>query len=90
MNEYSLTHTKESTRKLNSHIRASVKDAVDEEIIKVDFTRDAVISGNAPTKRPEEKHLKYFESKRLLIGVYKRLERGLGYYLIYLGLTSAF
>lgn len=88
INEYALTHAKESTRKLNTHIRACVKDAIDEGIIRVDFTRDAVISGNVLTKKPEEKHLNYFESKRLLNEIYNRLDSGIVYYLILLGLTS--
>ncbi|WP_437829032.1 tyrosine-type recombinase/integrase [Niallia taxi] len=88
LNEYGLTHAKESTRKLNTHIRACVKDAIDEGVVRVDFTRDAVFSGSVPSKRPEEKHLNYFESKRLMKELYSRLERGIGYYIILLGLTS--
>lgn len=88
LNEYGLTHAKETTRKLNVHIRACVKEAIDEGIIRVDFTRDVVITGNVEAKRPEEKHLNYFESKRLMSELHKRLDRSLGYYLLLLGLTS--
>lgn len=88
LNEYGRTHAKETSRKLNIHIRACVREAIDEGIIRVDFTRDAVITGNVEAKRPEEKHLNYFESKRLLKELYKRLDRSLGYYLLLLGLTS--
>lgn len=88
LNEYGLTHAKETTRKLNIHIRACVREAIDEGIIRVDFTRDVVITGSVEAKRPEEKHLNYFESKRLMNELYKRLNRSLGYYLLLLGLTS--
>lgn len=53
----------------------------------MDFTRDAVITGTKP-KKPEEKHLNYFESRLLLKELYKRLDQGLIYYLLLLGLTS--
>jgi integrase len=87
LNGYGLTHAKATTRKLNTHIRACVKDAIDEGIIRTDFTRKVSIAGNVPTKKPEEKHLNYFESKRLL----NELINGpatFTHYLILLGLTS--
>lgn len=88
LNEYGQTHARDSTRKLNTHIRACVKDALDEGIIRVDFTRKVSIVGKIPSKRPEEKHLSYFETKRLIAEVYKRLHKGLTYYLLLLGLVS--
>jgi integrase len=86
INEYAKTHAKDTTRKLNTHIRACVRDAIDEGIISVDFTRGAVLSGAVAAKRPEEKHLNYLESKRLLKALESPTE--LSHYLILLGLTS--
>lgn len=86
LNEYAKTHAKDTTRKLNTHIRACVRDAIDEGIIQADFTRGAVLSGSVVTKRPEEKHLNYFESRRLLQALEK--PEHLSHYLILLGLTS--
>lgn len=88
LNEYGLSHAKETTRKLNIHIRACVREAIDEGLIRVDFTRDAVITGSVEAKRPEEKHLSYQESRELMKEIYNRLDRSLGYYLLLLGLTS--
>lgn len=88
LNEYALTHAKESTRKLNIHIRACIQNAIEDGIIRIDFTRKAKISGNVKEKKSEEKHLNYEESKKLLNEIYKRLDRSLGYYLLLLGLTS--
>ncbi|MFS0647459.1 Arm DNA-binding domain-containing protein [Siminovitchia sp. 179-K 8D1 HS] len=88
LNEYGQTRAKETTRKLNNHIRACVRDAIDEGIIRVDFTRGATITGHVEAKRPEEKHLNYEESKVLLNELYNRLDRALAYYLLLLGLTS--
>src|SRR5690606_39696188 len=65
-----------------------VQDAIEEQIILHDFTRKAVLTWSNPAKKPEEKHLNYFETKKLLSVIYSLLEEGLGYYLILLGLTS--
>ncbi|MEK5390170.1 site-specific integrase [Margalitia sp. FSL K6-0131] len=88
LNEYGKNHAKESTRKLNTHIRACVRNAIEEGIIRIDFTREAVLTGSIEAKRPEEKYLNYFESKRLMKELYNRLDRSIGYYLLLLGLTS--
>lgn len=87
LNEYARTRTKETTRKLNTHIRACVKDAIDEGLIRIDFTRGAALPGSVPSKRPEEKHLNYFESKRLMKTVCSQLS-SMSQYLILLGLSS--
>lgn len=87
LNDYGLTHAKDSTRKLNTHIRACVKDAIDEGIIRVDFTRGAVLSGKKG-KKSEDKHLGYEESKQLLKMVNERLDGSMTYYLLLLALTS--
>jgi len=86
LNDYAKTHAKDTTRKLNTHVRACVRDAIDEGIIRVDFTRGAVLSGDVAAKRPEEKHLNYFESKRLLQALENPTEQS--HFLILLGLTS--
>lgn len=86
MNEYGQSRSRESSRKINTHIRACVKDAIDEGIIRTDFTRNIIISGLQP-KRSEDKHLNYFESKRLLNELYNNLS-SLTHYLILLGFTS--
>lgn len=87
LNEYAANHAKESTRKLNTHIRACIKDAIDEGIIQTDFTRKVTITGSVPAKKPEEKHLNYFDSKRLLNELYNNPST-LTHSLVLLGLTS--
>lgn len=64
LNEYGVSKGLATSKKLNSHIRACVKEAIDEGIIRVDFTRGVTLTGNKP-KKTEDKHLNYFESKRL-------------------------
>ncbi|WP_054028606.1 site-specific integrase [Bacillus sp. FJAT-28004] len=87
LNEYGASRAKDTTRKINTHIRACVKEAIDEGIIHSDFTRRVTFSGSVPSKRPEEKHLNYFDSKRLLKELTDNLNT-LTNYLILLGLTS--
>ncbi len=88
LNEYAQTHSKATVSKLNTHVRACVRDAIEEGIISVDVTRNAKVTGNVPAKKPSEKHLSYFESKRLMNALYGSLDNGLSYYLLLLGLTS--
>jgi integrase len=87
-NNFGADKAKETVEKVNIHIRSYVQDALKEQIIQYDFTRKAVLTWSNPAKKPEEKHLNYFETKRLLEVIYSLLDEGLGYYLILLGLTS--
>jgi integrase len=87
LNEYGQSHAKESTRKLNSHIRSCVKDAIDEGLISVDFTRGAVLSGKQG-KKAQDKHLDYEEGKKLLKSIYELEKKTTTHYLLLLGLTS--
>lgn len=91
LNEYCINKSKETVEKLNIHIRACAKDAVEENIIQSDFTRKAVLPWTKPAKRPSEKHLSFKESEILLKAIYHRLDNNdnnLGLSLILLALTS--
>lgn len=44
INEYGRTHSKASVKKVNSHIRSCVKNAVEDDIIKKDFTNNVVLT----------------------------------------------
>lgn len=89
LNDYAKSHAKFTTKKLNTHIRACVKDAVEEGLIRVDFTRKSEFSGSNPTKRPEEKHLHLHESEMLLNELYNRLDKKrLVNYLLLLALVT--
>ncbi len=82
LNNYGATKGQESVEKLHSHIKACVEDAIEEGIIKINFTRKAVKTWTVPAKKDEEKYLNYSDSVRLTKELYKRLDRGLGYYLL--------
>ncbi|WP_144471428.1 tyrosine-type recombinase/integrase [Bacillus pumilus] len=88
LNDFGSNHAKQTVRKINTHIRACVQEAIEEGIIHIDFTRKARLTGKIESKRPEEKHLNYSESHLLLNELYNRKERSIGYYLLILALTS--
>lgn len=88
LNEFGSNKSKETVEKLNAHIRACVKDAIEEHIIYHDFTRKAVITWTTPSKKPIEKHLNFNESAVLLKEIWRRLNDGLSYSLLLLGVTS--
>ncbi len=88
LNDYGSTRARETVEKVHTHIRSCVLDAIEENILMIDFTRKAVLTGSVPAKKPSEKHLHFEESESLLKELYRRLDRGLGYYLLLLGLTS--
>lgn len=87
LNGYGKTRSKDTSNKLNSHIRACITEAIDEGIIKIDFTRGVTTTGYQG-KRSEEKHLSYANSQKLLKYLHNNLHRSLNYYLLLLGLTS--
>jgi len=88
LNDFGEGKARETVSKVNSHIRESVLDAIDEGLIHIDFTRKATIYYTVEAKKPSEKHLDYNESTKLMKEVIKRLDRGLGYYMILLALSS--
>lgn len=87
LNDYAATRSKESVRKLNTHIRACVRDAIDEGYLAIDFTRKAQISGSVPAKKESEKYINYDESKVLYDYLIEHTEHT-SEYLILLGLVS--
>ena len=66
LNDYGETRAYETIRKLNTHIRACVRDAVDDGRIWVDFTRGVEFNTKIVSKTPEERHLNYEESVALI------------------------
>lgn len=56
LDTYAKTHVKTTVAALNGTIRASLRNALEEQIIPFDFTRDAIITSNKSSK-----DIKYFE-----------------------------
>ncbi len=89
INYLSETYSKEVVNKVNSHIRACVKDAIDDGIIHVDFTRKVVLGGKDP-KPEQEKIINYKDFQTLLKFLYEELidSNRLVHYFILLAATS--
>ncbi|KZO00431.1 tyrosine-type recombinase/integrase [Pseudobacillus badius] len=79
---------KETVAKINGHIKACVKDAIEEQLIQIDFTRKTELTWTVQAKKSTEKHLNYEESERLLQSLWDKLDKGLGYSLLLLAITS--
>lgn len=73
LNKYAKDHVKSTVIKFNNHIRASLKDAVEEGLILYDPTRKAVIKGKQSIKPKEDKFLDYETFKELM----KLVEKGI-------------
>lgn len=87
LNDFGKNRAKMTTKKVNGHIRACVRDGIDEGVFAVDFTRGAVLVGNKG-KPNIEKYLDYKDSEKLLKEILNRLDRSPTYYLILLALTT--
>jgi len=89
LNEYGKGKSKETVRKLNTHIKACVKDAIEEGYITLDFTRKVELNATNNAKKSEDKHLNYIDSINLYNELFKRLSPSTNtYHLILLGLVS--
>ncbi len=87
MNYYGENRARSTSDKINAHIRACVSMAIEEGIIRVDFTKGVTKSGKKG-KRKEDKRLNYKDSKKLYKYLFENLDKGLNFYLLLLGLVT--
>lgn len=79
---------KETVVKINGHIKACVKDALEDQIIQSDFTRKTTPIWTVQAKKSTEKYLNFEESEQLLQRIRSKLNEGLSYSLLLLAITS--
>lgn len=65
LNKYALTHERQTVLDFHHHLRAAIIDAVDDDLIRHDPTRRAVIKGRAP-KPKKSKFLNLYELQLLI------------------------
>ena len=65
INDYALTHEKQTTTDFHHHLKAAILDAVDEGLILSDPTRKVIIKGK-DSKKKKPKFLSQFELQSLL------------------------
>ena len=80
-------NTRDTNKKLNGYIRTCIKESIDEEIIKVDFTRNITVTGLSG-KKSSEKFLDYTNCQILLKELYQNLEKGIENLMLILALVS--
>lgn len=89
LNEYSKGKSRATVRKLNTHVRDCIQEAIDEGYIRVDFTRKADLKIGRLAKRSEEKHISFQDSERLLMYFFSNeLVMRMTHYVLLLALTS--
>ncbi|WP_099363601.1 tyrosine-type recombinase/integrase [Fredinandcohnia onubensis] len=88
LNWFGSNKAKETVAKVHGHIKSSVKDAIEDQLIQIDFTRKTKPHWTVQAKKSIEKHLNYEESELLLQCIRSKVDEGLGYSLILLILTS--
>ena len=66
INKFSKTHATPTIERLNSTIRASIVNLIDEGVIPLDFTKNVVIKGESVVKKEKDKYLNFLEFKRLM------------------------
>lgn len=65
LNQYALSHEKQTTLDFHHHVKAAIIDALDEGLLEHDPTRRAVIKGRKPGKK-KNKFLNLYELQLLL------------------------
>lgn len=85
---YGSTRAKETVVKLNSHIRACVNNAIDEGIIRIDFTKNVKIKYTVQAKSDDDKFMEVDEAKKLIKACYENLNKSNAYYMILLGICG--
>lgn len=88
LNKFGNGKAKETVTKVHGHIKSCVKDAMEEQLIQIDFTRKTNPHWTEQAKKSEEKHLNYDESVMLLKSIWTKIDEGLGYSLLLLIATS--
>ena len=66
LNEYALTHERQTTMDFHHQLKGAILDAVDEGLIDRDPTRKAIIKGKTPSENKKIKYLNQFELHTLL------------------------
>jgi len=82
INEYALTHERQTVMNFHHHLKAAILDAIDEKLLDSDFTRKVVIKGIPPVEK-KSKFISQLELKELinhldLSYLYRTYETNLG------------
>ena len=87
LNELGEATAKETNKKLNGYIRTCIKEAIDEELIKKDFTQNVTVTG-ASGKKSSEKFIDYTSSQLLLKDLHDNIDYGIENIMLILALST--
>jgi len=87
LNDLGETNAKDTNRKLNGYIRTCLQEAIDEKLIKNDFTRKITVTGSSG-KKSSEKFLDYTSSQLLLQDLHKNIDQGIENIMLILALST--
>lgn len=88
LNQLGEGKAKETVAKIHGHIKACVQDAIEDQVIQIDFTRKTDLHWTVKEKSSSEKHLSYKEFEMLISEIRKNLDKGLGYSLLLLAINT--
>lgn len=89
LNQFGKGRSRETVRKAHNQIRAAVHNAIEDDLITKDFTKDAVLTFTETAKSDDEKYINYNDSKRLYRALIDRLDiTNLTSYMLLLALVS--
>lgn len=66
LNDYAMTHERQTTMDFHHQLKGAILDAVDEGVIERDPTRKAIIKGKTPSEHKKIKYLNQFELHTLI------------------------
>ena len=66
LNDYAITHERQTTMDFHHQLKGAILDAVDEGLIDRDPTRKAIIKGKTPSENKKMKYLNQFELHTLI------------------------
>ena len=88
MDEYGKTRERATLVKINMHIRGCVKDAIDDGVLRVDFTRGVQLHPQIKSVSKSDKHLSYEDSKKLYKHCIAKVNYSYNYMMIALALVT--
>lgn len=88
INDYALTHEKQTTMDFHHQLKGAILDAVDEGLIQRDPTRKAIIKGKTPSENKKIKYLNQFELHTLLSGLNLKSEINWDWFILLVAKTG--
>lgn len=88
LNDYAITHERQTTMDFHHQLKGAILDAVDEGLILRDPTRKAIIKGKTPNTNKKIKYLNQFELHTLLSGLELKSEVNWDWFILLVAKTG--